>query len=223
MANNTIYKTDLLRGKTPTPDDFGYIPTGGEIYFDGSEAPNGWEETEDPTGGGISVYSKLLFYARTEGNDARTGANTELINQTQYNDYDDFLTYDSEVKGLKVKKPFVAIITPWVQCTREGGRRPEIGLCVNGNFVFSTIIASNSPTAIGGLEFSGYQSNICIYEFKTDDIISMMKNYDRGYAVGHLKIYKLFGYISQSPMDSLMATLENISYNGIMSADIVEE
>ena len=203
-----------MRGKSPTPDDFGYIPTGGEIYFDGEEAPNGWEETTDPTGGGsASVYSQILFYAHTDEDTGATHVNHALIDQAHYNDYETYLTYNSEEKKLYVVSDFLAVIVPWCECDRSAGAPPEMGLKINSTMVFDAISCDNTTGAVGGLshEYNGFANNLYFRRLHAGDSIAMQKDVDRGWAIGHLKIYKLFGFEHGSTMDSLLGLMGGLN------------
>ena len=68
MATDIIFKTEFKTGQTGAKGDAGTsfeVPTGGIIAYDGATAPEGYEVTTDPGGGGGSNYNRDVLFHNT--------------------------------------------------------------------------------------------------------------------------------------------------------------
>lgn len=79
--NSITFKTTLLKGDTGAGIDK-TIPEDGVIYYDGETAPEGYEQTTDPTSGGGSSYEETILYA---GEGVYTGTLTLSHSISNYN------------------------------------------------------------------------------------------------------------------------------------------
>jgi len=82
--NSITFKTTLLKGDTGAGIDK-TIPEDGVIYYDGDSAPEGYEQTTDPTGGGGGgAYSEHTLWSGTEyATNTELSLNDDITNYNQ--------------------------------------------------------------------------------------------------------------------------------------------
>ena len=208
----------------------GNVPQNGVVYYDGSTAPEGWEETESPVTG-ATVYSNIIAYAETMGDDGSTDTNrpfdTVQIDASKGN----YITADLTNNELIVTHDFLAVLVPWCETEQTSSNyNPEIGIKINGEWFIQKIVSDrNTQGAIGGLAYTldyideEIRSNCIVKLLKEGDTIAFSKHTDHGWSIGHLKIYKLFGTVDGGDMEDLITDMGVISSTVTESTALIDE
>jgi len=173
---------------------------------------------------GHSTYAQYLAYGVCMEDDATTETNKPL-EVTEYEDYSDYLIYDSDNAQFEVIQDFEAIIVPYVYCYRTAGGRPQMGLKINDQWIMRTIYAENELNAVGGIGWTlkEYASsgagdlftdviselNGIRIKMSQGDTIALQKYRDTGWTRFCIKIYKLCEV--NSDIDNFMNSINTLS------------
>ena len=104
------------------------------------------------------------------------------VNVTSYNDYSEYLSYNSSTGYFTVLKPFIAYITGWVENSATAGSSYSKGsIRVNNSSIMSYTVSSLSQGAKAGSYIK--------YRLNTNDTICCYTQSSDGWPAQRIKIY----------------------------------
>lgn len=109
-----------------------------------------------------------------------------------YNDYADYLSYNTSTRKFEALQDFTAVMTGWVYQYQAPGRTYSFG-CIYKN---SAIWASYNTTTLRSGDTAG---RTIIVDVKANDLIYPYTPNGDGYPEQHLKIYKLQPAVEITP------------------------
>ena len=218
LGNNwtIIPKSDAVLG-TKT------ITTNG-TYTASTENLDGYSsiEVDVPTSGG-GVTAKYLARGHCDVDSGETEVNKQLTMEW-YNDYQNYLSYNSTNNEIVVQQDFEAILVPYIYCYQQGSSAPQMDVMINGNRYIEAMRGINTVGTTQGIagwmdlpsEFDSVRISL-----SQGDTIALQKYSDTGWTGFNIKIYKLCGVNSNISnfMDSINTLSDTSSYTNVSLID----
>lgn len=169
---------------------------------------------------------EYLCHSHCDVDDGTVNTNRAMTLDT-FDNYSDYLEYDTTNKKLVVKKDFEGILVPWIVNYQRGTHEAHGGVRLNSDWLCLLKTPSNAVGTVGSIINSYVYGNSTLpslanalyVSLKEGDTLDFRKELDWGWAEFHLKIYKLF--IGNDDTDEFMQTVTTLDNTSLHKSQII--